>query len=401
MLRCLQFWRSPSACLIELGAVGSRISHCAGHQTALSCALKMVGTMRIAAFRLFQPILAGATLRSRIVGCLGALLGIGLTAALSSAIAGGIHLIPIIVAPMGASAVLLFAVPSSPLSQPWPVIGGNVISTLVGITVAHFVPDPFLACGIAVALAILVMSLTRSLHPPGGAAALSAVIGGQAVASAGYMFALVPVGLNSALLVLAAIAFHRLTRSSYPHRPPPVPLNQHGTSDVPASARVGFSSDDVDAALASLDETFDIDRGDLTVLLQRIELQSLNRTLRSPTCADIMSRDVVTIGIDASTADAITALLEHNIRTLPVVDAAGRLAGNIGLRELAGREPTTVRELMTPATTVSPNQSAVELLPTLADGRHHVVVVVSSEGAIIGVVSQTDLLATIHRAQVA
>lgn len=356
--------------------------------------------MRNAAFRLFRPILAGATLRGRIVGCLGALLAIGLTALLSSAIVGGVHLIPIIVAPMGASAVLLFAVPSSPLAQPWPVIGGNTISTLVGITVAHFVPDLVLASGLAVALAILVMSLTRSLHPPGGAAALTAVIGGQAVTSAGYMFALVPVGLNSALLVLGAIVFHRLARSSYPHSTPPAPHNQHGTTDVPASARVGFSSDDVDAALASLDETFDIDRGDLTVLLQRIELQSLNRTLRSPTCADIMSRDVVTIGVDASTDEAITALLEHNIRTLPVIDNEGRLAGNIGLREVAGQAPTLVRNLMSPATTVSADQSAVELLATLADGRHHVVVVVTAEGGILGVVSQTDLLATIHRAKV-
>ena len=355
--------------------------------------------MRQAAFRLFQPILAGATLRGRVLGCLGALLAIGLTGLVSAALAGGAHFVPLIVAPMGASAVLLFAVPSSPLAQPWPVIGGNSIATLVGIAVAQAVPDLFLASGLAVALAILAMSLTRSLHPPGGAAALTAVIGGQAVASAGYMFALVPVGLNSALLVLAAIAFHRLTGNSYPHRPAPQPVNMHKTADAPPQTRAGFSSADVDAALASLDEAFDIDRDDLTDLLQRIELQALNRTIGAPTCADIMSRDVITIGLDASHVDALAALLDHNIRILPVVDAAGKLCGTVGLRELAANPSVTVREAMSPATMVTPEQSAIELLPALTDGRHHIVVVVTPSGEIVGVVSQTDLLATLYRSR--
>ena len=128
--------------------------------------------------KLFSPILAGATLRERLLGCLGACLGIGVTALICAVIIGAPDQLPIIVAPIGASAVLLFAVPASPLAQPWPIVGGNTISALVGVTIAYFVQDQTLAAGLAVAIAILVMSFTKSLHPPGGAAALTAVIGG-------------------------------------------------------------------------------------------------------------------------------------------------------------------------------------------------------------------------------
>src|SRR4051812_41843899 len=140
---------------------------------------------RILGFRLFRPILAGATLRERLIACLGALAGITLTGLICGWFFGEGPHIPLIVAPMGASAVLLFAVPASPLAQPWPIIGGNTISAFMGVLAAHFIPDPIIAIGVGVSLAIAAMSLTRSLHPPGGAAALTALIGGPAVTSAG------------------------------------------------------------------------------------------------------------------------------------------------------------------------------------------------------------------------
>src|SRR5690349_14350985 len=102
------------------------------------------------AFRLFVPILAGATLRDRLVACLGALLGITITGAVCGFTLGDGYDVPLIVAPMGASAVLLFAVPASPLAQPWPIIGGNTISAAVGLLMAHLVGDPILASGLAV-----------------------------------------------------------------------------------------------------------------------------------------------------------------------------------------------------------------------------------------------------------
>lgn len=211
--------------------------------------------------RLFTPILAGADLRERSIRCVGAALGIALTMAVSAGLPIGAGDLPLIVAPIGASAVLVFAVPTSPLAQPWPVIGGNVLSTLVGVAAFHAIPDAVLAAGIAVGGAILVMSLLRCLHPPGGAAALTAVIGGASVHAAGYGFAFAPVAINSVLLVAVAILFHRATRHSYPHRAvvPPAP-------DV-----AGLHTADIDAALADMHESFDISREDLDAVLTRAD----------------------------------------------------------------------------------------------------------------------------------
>ena len=212
---------------------------------------------------LFRPILAGASLRDRMVGSLGGLLGI-LTTALLAALTLGRGTTPFLVAPMGASAVLVFAVPASPLAQPWPVIGGNVVSALIGIPAARFVPGLALASGVAVGGAIMAMSLLRCLHPPGGAAALTAVIGGPAVASAGYAFAIAPVAVDAAILTAAGLIFHLVTGHAYPHRPARQPLT-------------ALHRDDIDRALADLSETFDVAPEDLATLLDRAEHHARRR----------------------------------------------------------------------------------------------------------------------------
>ncbi|AWN43081.1 HPP family protein [Methylobacterium durans] len=348
-------------------------------------------------FRLFRPILAGATLRERLVACLGALAGITLTGLICGWFFGEGPHIPLIVAPMGASAVLLFAVPASPLAQPWPVIGGNTISAFMGVLAAHFIPDPVVAIGVGVSLAIAAMSVTRSLHPPGGAAALTALIGGPAVTSAGFLFPLFPVCVNSVILVALGIAFHKISRRNYPHVPVAVPVNTHGTADLPAPVRVGIRPEDVDAALVALDETLDIDRADLDRLLRQVEHHALVRVHGNLTCGEVMSRDVVTIKSDSSASRARELLLAHNVRTLPVVDGAGRLMGTVGLRELALREVGGVTEAMSEARTASLEDPAVGLVPTLTDGRTHAIVIVSADRTVLGVITQTDLLATLAR----
>lgn len=350
---------------------------------------------RSAIARFFSPILAGATLRDRMIACLGTILGISLTALVCRLFLQSTEGLPFIVAPLGASAVLLFAVPASPLAQPWPIIGGNMISALVGLLVARAIDEPVLAMGMGVSLAIAIMSAMRCLHPPGGAAALTAVIGGPNIASAGFLFPFVPVAVNSILLVVLGILFHKLTRRSYPHKPT-VANSAHGTIDPPANQRVGFRPEDIDAALADMDQTLDINRGDLDRLLRQVELRALLRAKKKLTCADIMSRDIVRIGPAGSTAHARTVLLEHNIRTLPVANAEGGLLGIVGLRELV--LPTAqVAEVMVKPSVASPEEAAFSLLPTLTDGRTHAVVVTDPQGKILGLITQTDLLAAAAR----
>ncbi|WP_083467838.1 HPP family protein [Methylobacterium tarhaniae] len=363
---------------------------------------RIVGSMRSGGKRWgnwqLKPMLPGATLRERLVACLGALVGIALTGLISGWIVGKGPHIPMIVAPMGASAVLLFAVPASPLAQPWSIIGGNTLSALIGVTAAHLIPDPVAAIGVGVSVAIAVMSLTRCLHPPGGAAALTALIGGPAVTSSGFLFPFVPVGLNSLVLVGLGIVFHRLARRQYPHRPAATPANTHGTADLPAPLRVGFRAGDLDAALLTLDETLDIDRADLDRLLREIEYKALARSHGALTCADIMSRDVVTIGMHERVERARELLFQHDIRTLPVVDAADRLVGTVGLRELILRSMGDIAQAMSAARTAGPDEPALVLVPALTDGRTHAVVVTAPDRRVLGIVTQTDMLATLARA---
>lgn len=228
----------------------------------------------------FVPILAGATLRDRLLACVGALIGVALTSLVCTMVLHGGATLPLLVAPIGASAVLVFAVPASPLAQPWAVVGGNVVSALVGVAAARFVPIPYLAVGVAVGGAILAMSLLRCLHPPGGAAALTAVIGGPAVLGAGYAFPFAPVGINSIILILTGIAFHRASGHSYPHRP--IPIVGHEL----AALGLGMPHPaDIDLALADLGETFDVSREDLDLLFRRVEFHASSRATR-PTGAE-------------------------------------------------------------------------------------------------------------------
>jgi CBS domain-containing membrane protein len=348
--------------------------------------------MRSFLTRRFAPVLAGASLFDRLIGGGGALIGIGLTGLICGLAFGHGAYLPLLVAPMGASAVLLFAVPASPLAQPWSIIGGNTVSALVGVTVVRLVPDPTLAAAAAVALAIAAMSLLRCLHPPGGAAALTAVLGGPAVLAAGYTFPFLPVGLNSTLLVLSGWLFHRITRRHvYPHVAP-----APAASDRAGRDRVGFRPEDVDAALADLGETFDIDRDDVDRLLRQVELRAFDRAQGHFHCSDVMSRGVPRIADTAMLEEARTLLLESEAPVLPVVDVEDCLVGIVGLRELS-RPATRVCEVMAVAVMATPDGSARDLLAPLTDGRTAAVMIVDQRGRYLGMVTQADLLAGLAR----
>ena len=347
--------------------------------------------------RFFVPILAGATSRERVIACIGSGFSICLTGLICGIIFGTGPYLPLIIAPIGASAVLLFAVPASPLAQPWPIMGGNTISACVGVAVVTWLQEPVLAIGLGVALAIAAMSLTRCLHPPGGAAALTMVLAGPAHQTSDLLLHLVPVVLNSVVLVVLGYCFHKLSRRSYPHVAKSVPaLNDHQTRDATPLQRVGVATEDVDAALAALGQTFDIDREDLDLLLRTAEDQALVRLHGHLLCKDILSRDVIKIRRGESTTSARHLLLQHNIRTLPVVDDTGKLLGIVGLRELASGGPT-IDSVIAPAVTVSEADTAVSLLPVLSDGHTHAVVVVDLDQQITGIITQSDMLAALGR----
>ncbi len=164
-----------------------------------------------------------------------------------------------LVASMGASAVLLFAVPHGQLSQPWPVLAGHVLSALAGVTCAQFIAPLPVAAACAVGIAIGVMHQCKCIHPPGGATALTAVIGGPSVKALGYSFVLQPVMLDALAIVTIAILFNWL----FPWRRYPAFWNRsHGL----VAKQTAISHAAVVTALRSLDSFVDVTEDDLVRL---------------------------------------------------------------------------------------------------------------------------------------
>ena len=120
-----------------------------------------------------------------------------------------------LMASLGASALLVFVLPGSPMAQPWAVIAGNTLSALVGICIAHLVGEPLIAMPLAASLSILGMFFLRCLHPPAAAMSLIVVLGHVLH----FRYAFFPVMVDSILLVLAGAAYSNLTGKRYPNRP--------------------------------------------------------------------------------------------------------------------------------------------------------------------------------------
>ncbi|KOC90492.1 HPP family protein [Winslowiella iniecta] len=206
-----------------------------------------------------------------LLASLGAGIGLAITSLFSHWLLGEVNLW--FVAPMGASAVLLFGVPNSPLAQPWSVVGGNFISALTGVTVSMWISNPAVACGVAACLAIALMFQLRCLHPPGGAVALTVILGGATTHQAGYLFAFTPVLLNSVSLALLAIVFNNLAGRRYPH-----PLAATEAKPQPVAMDVPITRHDLHEALMK-GQLLDIDEDDLQELLQQAEQIAVRRQL--------------------------------------------------------------------------------------------------------------------------
>lgn len=144
---------------------------------------------------------------------LGAFLGIGVLAWMGEQLFAGLHL-TLMIGSFGASAVLLYGAPRSPLAQPRNVLGGHIVSALVGVLcwkLFHAVPG--LAQALAVATAIALMHLTRTLHPPGGATALIATLGAAEIERLGFWYVLMPATFGPLVLLLVALVVNNLPKT--------------------------------------------------------------------------------------------------------------------------------------------------------------------------------------------
>lgn len=376
-------------------------------------------------FRLV-PDLGYVSASEQVRASVGALIGIAVTGFATLLVLGPDTAVPLLVAPMGASAVLLFAVPSSPLAQPWSIIGGNVSAAVVGIACRMLVPDPLLAAAAAVSVAIAVMFVLRCLHPPGGAVAVTAVLAGPVADTLGFGFAAVPIGLNSALLLATALVYNRLTGRRYPHLRPRGSVNRHGTTDPVPRERTGFTLDDLDAVLERRGKVVDIDRNDLMDILTTAEHEAYRRRSGDLTCGHVMSRDVVTVSPATTIGEAWHIIQDRKFSVLPVttddrrlvgllsredfLDAVGRGLGRPSLKadkrlgrsldkgfstrmpveRIASKDPQTARS----------TTAIAELVPVLSKTGLRHVAVVDEMDRLIGLVTQTDLVMALFKGDV-
>jgi CBS-domain-containing membrane protein len=186
-------------------------------------------------------------------------------------------LVAIMVIPsMGSSAVLLFASPHAPFSQPWNLVVGHLVSAIIGIMCWQWIPNMVLAASISVGLAIAVMYWLRCIHPPGGATALAAVIGLDTLHNVGYQYELELILLNVLSLLIIAIVFNAFFKKRhYPsHR---LFQNKTSSSTTPKSYP-SIKHEDFVFALSQIDTLVDIDEDDL---LKIYDLATKNRYEKS------------------------------------------------------------------------------------------------------------------------
>lgn len=182
----------------------------------------------------------------------------------------------LLVGSMGATAVLLFAVPHGALSQPWAVLVGHTVSATAGVAVARFVPDATLAAALAVGLAILVMHYLRAIHPPGGATALTAVIGGDPVHALGFGFVLMPVLLNAVIMVAAAV----LLNAAFAWRRYPAAWGRRAVRSAAPAGKPQPTHADFIAALRGIGTFVDISEEEFIRLTELAQASSDERRLK-------------------------------------------------------------------------------------------------------------------------
>ena len=355
----------------------------------------------------FQPTPLRTSPYQRLRAIVGALFGVLFVAVLSHSLSPASALW--LVAPIGASAVLVFTAPASPLAQPWAVVVGNTLSALIGLCCAAWLPGPWLAASVAVPLAIAAMMTLRCVHPPGGAVALLVVLTHEQ----SWGFAVFPVFTNSVFLVLVGMIYNSLSGHPYPHQ-----TASDVAPDVSGTARIDRA--DMDTALANYDQVVDVAPDELIRLLRQAEGAAYQRLWGTLMCSDLMTPDPVTVEFRTPLAQAWDVMQGLQIKAMPVIDPSRRVVGIISRADLlraayqdvtmweapaipptqAPRHvrPQTVGEIMTRQVRVaSASSHALDLLPLFSAAGHHHLPVIDADQRLVGILTQTDLVRALSR----
>lgn len=350
---------------------------------------------------LLKPNYKVLPLRERMLSGVGALCGLAISSLISWYVLGGMN--AWYIAPMGASSVLLFAVPNSPLAQPWNVVVGNTLAGLIGVACTQLMPDLTTAFSVAVGLAIFMMMTTDSLHPPSGAVAITAVLGGEAVHRLGFHFILYPVLLNSILLLVFAVVFNRLIGRHYPLT---AHVNERSKDPTPTQ-KVSIQPKDIEYALDHHTELLDISQYDLEKIILEAQEHANERLVNSFVCQDIMSRDVIKLHENDDIHQAVDKFKAVNLMSLPVVNAEEKLVGTLALYEVVewfkgATDPRNswqhfVRQIMSRrVVTVDPLQPIQDLVPYFVEKSFNYIPVVENQ-RLVGIISRADMIAALQQ----
>ena len=322
-------------------------------------------------------------LKERMLCGLGALLGLALSSLISWWLLGGIN--AWYIAPMGASSVLLFAVPASPLAQPWNIVIGNTIAAVIGVTCALYISNLTEAFSVAVALSI------------------TAVLGGETVHELGYQFVFYPVLLNSILLLVIAIVFNRLLGKQYPTV---AQVNTRSTDPTPTQ-KVTIQPEDIHQVLAQETQLLDISEYDLQKLILKAQAQADTRFHIDLRCRDIMSKDVLCLYEDEDIQVAVEKFKQVNLMSLPVLNRAEQVCGTLALYEVVEwfQKATDLRTswqdqvkhiMKRQVVTVQPDQELQDLIPYFVERSFNYIPVVENK-ALVGIISRADMIAALYR----
>ncbi|NOD82632.1 HPP family protein [Ruegeria sp. HKCCD6119] len=355
---------------------------------------------------------------------LGALVGLGLTGLFLLTPGSDLDLGLYLVAPFGATSVLLFAVPNSPLAQPWSAVVGNTVAALVGVAVCMTIADPALRVALAVGLAITATILCRALHPPAGAVAMTAALNPEAIAQLGFWFALAPIAVGTCVLVILATVYARITGRRYPFRQFDDPSNNQSEAKNP-SERLGLSEEELAGILERYRHSFNLGVEDLARLISAAELQAATHVTAPLTAKDVMSSSLITVGPETALGEVAELFKRHRFISLPVVGNDEKFLGVIfqmhlirqaredairlkrgyfsTLNHLLDRKremPVTAGDIMEVAgPRVTTNSPLGVLLPMMAVEDVDAVPVLEYD-RIVGIVTRTDLIAALARAAV-
>ncbi len=299
---------------------------------------------------------------------------------------------------LGASAVLVAALPDSPLARPWAVLGGSLLSLLVSYLLVRLLAGHWLAAPLAVMASLAVMLLLRCLHPPGGAVALLTVLGinhGNFHSLPQLLWAMLP-----GLLILLII--RQLWR-----RQPAAPPSPHATQDPLPSQRSSPSAEDWRQTLRRHATIVDASPDQLQQLYRELGQHLLQQRTQALRLADIMSRNLVTLAPSDLAETAWRLLRSHKVKLLPVVqderligvlsmvDILKRIDATHSLERLLQQSVSTF--MQTEVRTQPPELAVASIVPLLSDEGMHHLPIVDHSGKLVGMVTQSDLIAALSQ----